>query len=62
MAGPARKRKTFGTKIRDQELETKDLYTVVNNKQILQSSKGVVSGGTVNNTEVNTHDDHQPIK
>ena len=53
MAGPARKRKTFGTKIRDQELETKDLYTVVNNKQILQSSKGVVSGGTVNNTEVN---------
>jgi len=53
MAGPARKRKTFGTKIRDQELETKDLYTVVNNKQILQSSKGVVSGGTVNNTEIN---------
>ena len=54
MSGKAKTRKTFGSKLKDQQCDNKTFYNLANQGTIMSSSNSVVTGGSVGGGTVNT--------
>jgi len=54
MSGKAKTRKTFGSKLKDQQGDNKTFYNLANQGTIMSSSNSVVTGGSVGGGTVNT--------
>ena len=52
MAGKARTRKTYGTKLKDQQVNNKTLYTISNQGTVMQATNSIISGGSVSSGNV----------
>ena len=47
MSGKAKTRKTFGTKLKDQQNDNKTFYNLANQGTIMSSGSSVVTGGSI---------------
>ena len=54
MSGKAKTRKTFGTKLKDQQNDNKTFYNLVNQGTIMSSSNSAITAGSVGGGTVNT--------
>ena len=54
MSGKAKTRKTFGTKLKDQQNDNKTFYNLANQGTVMSSSNSLITGGSVGGGTVNT--------
>ena len=54
MSGKAKTRRTFGTKLKDQQNDNKTFYNLANQGTVMSSSNSLITGGSVGGGTVNT--------
>jgi len=54
MSGKAKTRKTFGSKLKDQQNDNKTFYNLANQGTVMSSSNSLITGGSVGGGTVNT--------